>query len=83
MRLSFLSGLRDPGFYTIAENVTFELGKDGQHASECAATRRCQVESVVQRYEADLQRRQLLQRVHQINEGSSPPVSPQTTTRST
>ena len=57
MRSSFYSGLRDSGLNTVPQNIPFELGKNGQHPGECTAAGRCQVKSLTQRYEADLERR--------------------------
>ena len=45
MRLSFFPDLRNTGFDPIAQNVAFELGENGKHASERATAGCRQVEA--------------------------------------
>jgi hypothetical protein len=71
---SLFSGLRNAGLDPVAQNVPFELGENGQHAGERPSARRGQVDGLAQRDKSDFEGNQLLQRVHQIHQGTSPAV---------
>ena len=52
------------------------IGEHGQHAGQCATARGCHVQSFAQRHKANPQGRQLLQRIHEIDQRASPAVEP-------
>src|SRR3982751_5200546 len=57
---SFLAGLRNACFHPVAQNVAFELSKDGQHSGQCPSTGCGQVKGFTQRNESYLERGQFL-----------------------
>jgi hypothetical protein len=60
VRFSFLAGLRNTSFHSVAQNVAFELSKDGQHSGQSAPTGGSQVEGFTQGNESYLERGQFL-----------------------
>ena len=55
MGFSLFSGLGNARLDPVAQNVPFELSKNGQHAGERPAARRGQVEGLAQRDKSDFE----------------------------
>jgi hypothetical protein len=66
----------DTGFDAVAQNVAFELRKDGEHAGERATARRRHIQGFRQGHEADVQRAELLQRADQVEQRPAPAIEP-------
>ena len=75
MWASFLSGLGDPGFDAIAQNVALEFCKYSEHAGELSACRRGHVERLGER-KPNATGIDLLQRYNQVEQRSVPAIEP-------
>lgn len=69
--------MRDAGFDTLAQDLTFEFGEDGQHAGHSPSGWSGHVEGFGERNEADAQLSQLFQCDNKIGKRSPPAIQPQ------
>jgi hypothetical protein len=66
MRPAFLSGLGNPRFHTISQDVALELGEYGKHAGQGAATRGRHIKRLGKRDKSNADGIELLQAANQV-----------------
>jgi hypothetical protein len=76
MGLAMATGLRKAGVHALTEHLARALRNNGQQPSHGPPRRRGEVSRCTQRHEAHAQGVQLLDRPHQIRQGSAPPIEP-------
>ena len=64
------------GADSLAQDLAFELGEDGQQRGHCATCRCGQVQRFSQRHETDAEMLQLLKCCKQVGDRSSPAIQP-------
>ena len=76
MAFAVSTGLRDAGFYALAENLALELRENGQQPGHGRRRRRAEIKRFTQRNKAHAQCMKLLERPHQISQAPAPPIEP-------
>ena len=76
MRSSFYSGLRDSSLNALSQYIPFESANTASMPASARPLGVARSRAFTRRYEADLERRQFLLRVHQVHQGASPAVEP-------
>ena len=74
--LAVLPGMSQSGPHALSQDLALELSEDGQQRGHRATGRRGQVQRLGQRYEADAEMFQFLQRGEQVGYRSSPAIQP-------
>jgi hypothetical protein len=68
--------LRNAGFDPLAQNLPLKLRKDRQEASHRPSSRRGEIQRFMERDKPHAQGMQLVQCIHEIDDGASPPIQP-------
>jgi hypothetical protein len=76
MGFAVATGLRNAGFDPLAQNLPLKLRKDGQETGHGPPGRRGEIQGFVERDKPHAQCVQLVQRIHQIDDGPSPSIQP-------
>jgi hypothetical protein len=74
MGFAAASGLRNAGCDPFAQNLALKLRKDRQETGHRPPGRCGEIQRFVERDKPDAQCMQLVQRIHQIDDGPSPPI---------